>query len=283
MTKDLTIDTNKLTAIVTNTSAVGFRTLDDKALEKISSFMPEINRANSVFGKQNSQTTASLMTLSMLESGPYRVLRQILTQIERKRGALKENIYKHEKKKLRREELLQELEGITTEDLPNNIKRRKVELKITKIEYDLSDSTLYIEGALKELGAYQQRYKEVCKNNDIPELWDEVDFEEAEVEHHIKSMFRNAIRDRMQGNPNMGTMEYFEQFGINPIVAYALVDKYIHNIRGAMTKDRAPDITTHYQFFDEMYNLFKDEYKKAAARIGLDSITQADFLMKENK
>ena len=281
MTKDLTTDTNKFTGIITRgTTDVGFRTIDDKAIAKISDFMPEVNRAVASFSKTSSQTTASLMTLTMLESGPYRILRQILAQIEKKRAALKETLYKQEKKKLRREKYLLELDDLTVED---NLKEKRLLLEVDKIEYDLADSTTHIEACIKEIGAYMERYKEVCKNNDIPEQWDEVDFEEAEVEHHIKSMFRNAIRDRMQGSHNMGTMEYFESFGINPIVAYRLVDEYIASIRGAITKDIAPDIGAHYDFFDRMYVLFKDEYKKAAKRIGLDSITQAEFLMKENK
>ena len=281
MTKEL-IEYKNISAIITKKNGE-FKVMTEEKLNQIVEFMPEMDRAATVFGKQNSQTTSSLMTLSMLESGPYRVLRQILAQIERKRSALKENMYKREKSKLERERFLKELDEITTADLPDGIKERGIKLEIIKIEYDLVDATNYIEGALKELGAYMERYKEVCKNNNIPEQWDEEDFESSEVEHHIKTMFRSAIRDRMQGAPNMGTMEYMEQFGINPIVGYRLVDDYIANIRNSIGKDTAPDIGAHYTFFDNMYKLFKDEYKKAAARIGLDSITQADFLMKENK
>ena len=96
-------------------------------------------------------------------------------------------------------------------------------------------------------------------------------------------MFRNAIRDRMQGSHNMGTMEYMEQFGINPIVAYALVDQYIGQTKAFMSKNNmAPDINAHYEFFDKMHIMFGEEYKKAMKRIGLDSISYADWLMKEN-
>jgi len=44
----------------------------------------------------------------------------------------------------------------------------------------------------------------------------------------------------------MGTMEYMEQFGINPIVGYSLVDRYIATIRVSITEDTAPDIKAHY-------------------------------------
>jgi len=280
--KDIIEPEGRFNPIITkaaDTKALIFKTIDEKALQVISDWMPEVNRATNAFNKQNSQTTASLMTLNMIDAGPYRTLRQILAQVEKKRGALKENVYELEKKKLKYEKLNKELLDET-----DDIEQREKQLEMAKIASDIVDANGHIEAALKELGAYKQRYEEICKNNDIPELWDEGDFEDAEIEHHIKSMFRNAIRDRMQGSHNMGTMEYMEQYGINPITAYTNVDVYITNVRKLMQETGAgPDIEHHYEFLDKMYDLFKDEYKKAMKRLGLDHITQADFLMKENK
>lgn len=270
---------NNIITKATDINQLTFKTLDDKALQNISDWMPEVNRAVNAFNKQNSQTTSSLMTLNMIDAGPYRMLRQILAQVEQKRSALKENIYKLEKKKLYYEEV-----EIKLQDCEDDLERRKLELKRSKLVSDVVDSNGHIEAALKELGAYKQRYEEICKNNNIPENWDEADFEEAEIEHHIKSIFRNAIRDRMQGSHNMGTMEYMEQFGINPITAYALVDRYIANVKSNIEKnDVGADINAHYQFLDNMFDVFKEEYKKAMSRLGLDNITCAEFLMKENK
>jgi hypothetical protein len=281
MAKDLVINSNRFDKIVSKAGDVNsltFRTIDEKALTEISNWMPEVNRAVSAFSKQNSQTTTSLMTLNMIDAGPYRTLRQILAQVEKKRAALKENIYKVELKKLKHDELFEKIEqseGITKE---------KLILKQNKMAYDIIDSQTHIEAAIKELGALKRRYEEICENKGIPEQWDEADFEEAEIEHHIKSIFRNAIRDRMQGSHNMGTMEYMEQFGINPISAYAMVDNYIMTIKkGIAETGRAPDINSHYEFYDKMYDTFKDAYKDAMKRLGLNNITYADFLMKENK
>ena len=278
---DLVTTTKKYNSILTKASdekALTFRTIDEKALAEINEWMPEVNRATACFSKQNSQTTTSLMTLNMVDAGPYRTLRQIMAQVEKKRAALKENIYKIELKKVRHEELTEQLEQAT------GTEARKLEIKRAKIGYDIVDAQPHIEASIKELGALKRRYEEVCKNNNIPEDWNEEDFEDAEIEHHIKSIFRNAVRDRLQGTHNMGTMEYMEQFGINPITAYALVDKYINDLRTMIIEeDRGADITAHYNFYDGMFNLFKDEYKKALARLGLESTTHADFLMKENK
>ena len=275
------VTTKQFNAIITKAgdiNSLAFRTIDSKALTEITDWMPEVNRAVSCFSKQNSQTTSSLMSLNMVDSGPYRILRQIIAQAEKKRSALNEVVYKTEMKKLRYEELNEE------RGYSKGVEYRRIDLKANKIRCDVIDNQTHIEAAIKELGALKRRYEEICKNNNISENWDEVDFEAAEIEHHIKSMFRNAIRDRLQGSHNMGTMEYFEQFGINPITAYALVDKYISDTRNLIIEeDKGADITAHYIFYDKMYELFKDEYKKAASRLGLDNITHADFLMKENK
>jgi len=282
MSKELTLSEERFNSILTKAGdpkALEFKTIDEKALIEIKEWMPEVNRAVSSFNKQNSQTTSSLMTLSMIDAGPYRTLRQILAQAEKKRSALNENVYRIEMKKLKYDELILKL----NEDL-TSIELSKLNLKRNKIGCDIIDGQSHLEAAIKELGALKRRYEEICKNKNIPENWDEQDFEEAEIEHHIKSIFRNAIRDKMQGGCNMGTMEYMEQFGINPITAYTLVDNYLQEII-KLIKDKGigPDIGSHYEFLDKMFEVFKYSYKKAAARIGLDNITHADFLMKENK
>ncbi len=246
---------------------LGFKTITEKELQEINEWMPVVNKKTSAFNKQNSQTTASLMTLNMIDAAPYRVLRQILAQVHKKRNALKETLYELEKKKIQYKEL-DSIERLT--DL------EKLDHK--KLACDIIDTQSLIEAALKEIGAYKRRYEEICKNKGIPENWSEADFEAQEIEHHIKTMFRNGLRDRLQGSHNIGTMEYFAQFGINSITAYKIIDDYIKQVQSS---EKLCGIETEYEFLDKVAEMFKDEYKKAAARIGLDSITHADFLMKE--
>lgn len=253
-------------------NSLTFKTIGRKELTEINNWMPTVNKKVSAFQKKNSQTTSSLMSLNMVDAAPYRVLRQILAQVEKKRTALKEVIYKFELKKIIYNEL-KDKEELTIRE----------EIKMKKILSDIIDGQGHIESALKELGALKRRYEEICKNNNIPEDWDEEEFEKQEIEHHIKSMFRNGLRDRLQGSHNQGTMEYFHQFGINSIVAYTLIDDYIRQIKESIKNGKLPGIETEYEFLDKVYEMFKNEYKKAAKRIGLDNIIHADFLMKEVK
>jgi hypothetical protein len=70
---------------------------------------------------------------------------------------------------------------------------------------------------------------------------------------------------------------------VEPILAYAMVDEFIAQVRKGISEGNAPSIEIRYQFYDRFYNVFKDEYKKAMKRIGIDHVTHADWLMKENK
>ena len=247
--------------------------------EKIEEFLPEATRANRAFGKSNSQTSSSLMSLNMIDGGPYRVLRQILAQIEQKRLALKDAGYRHARAKLRIKKASLRIKEIALSERPDLVvEREELYLKITKLESDLEDSRVYIDAAVKELGAFMERYHQVREAHGIRENWDEKDFEEAEIRHHITCMFRLGLRDRLGGSVNMGTMEYFEQFGIEPMLAYHKCDELLGKVRDCMRSGAGVTIQKRYQFYDDMYELFKDEYKRAMLHIGLGQLTYDQWM-----
>ena len=276
-------------------SLINFRVFDDKKLATIAEKMPEINRATAVFGKKNSQVTGQLMTLAMISQSPYRRLRQCLAQIERKRGAVKENIFKlrRERVELERNLLLREtlITQLKNDDLEVTT-RMTMELDVESLNIDIeekaaniSDSVLYIEGAFKEIGMYQNAYGEIKESFDIPEKWDEEDFEKMEVEEHVKTAFLHAIRDvSAHGALGMGTLEYLEQYGINPVTAFDLVTQYLHATRNAAgVQGQYPDINSLYSFLDKSYEMFGKEYKKAMDRVGLKNLIKDEFVYKEDK
>ena len=69
----------------------------DEGIQKICDRLPELNRAKRVFGRRNSQTTSTLMTMTMLADSPYRQMKQCLAQIDNKRNALIEVHFKTKK------------------------------------------------------------------------------------------------------------------------------------------------------------------------------------------
>lgn len=297
----------------TSKSLVEFHTLTDESLNQIVEKMPEINRATKAFGKQNSQVTGRLMSLTMLGTSAFHRMKQCLAKIERKRGALKENIYRLRKDKIALERLIDKrdslkeelnkilnpkevepnpLEGnydttaVSTHRIDIDVRVKELNWSLQEIEIDIeekvagiSDSNIYVEAALKEIGHYQTAYEQIMKNCQIPEDWNEKDFEEAEVEEHVKMAFLHAVRDvSMTGRLNVGTHEYLEQFGILPHAAFKLVSAYLQDIDKKVAANQVPSINSLYDFLDQMYDNFKGEYTKAVERIGLDHLLDDTFL-----
>lgn len=248
--------------------------LSEKALVKIQERMPEINRATKAFGRSNSPVESKLMSLAIISHSPYKRLKQCLSQIERKRSALKESYFKAAKDDNNLARLKHRLE---TEDL-DKFDYKDVEIEIAELRTGMADSKIYIEGALKSIGDFQDAYEQIREAHNIPEKWDERDFIEAEYENHIKTAFTQSIRDiQMSGRINVGNCEYFEQYGINPMIAGAEVKQYL----SALNENSG--IEALYKFLDDMYDKYKDCPKKAMKHIGLKEIYNKDFIYLENE
>ena len=152
----------------------------------------------------------------------------------------------------------------------------------------LSNSFVYLEGALKEIGFLQDCYEQIKKNKNIPDDWDEVDFEKAEIKAHIRNAFRNGVRDFLcHGRLGIGTCEYFEHFGISPIEATFHISRYIDDCNHSMSKFEVhedysllPDYNNFHDFLNRMVDLYKNAYKKACKRIGIDDdLISKDFIL----
>jgi chromosome segregation ATPase len=187
-----------------NESLAQLKTFDETSLKKIAEFMPVINEKTNVFGRTNSFTANKLMTLQMLSRGSsMRVLRQCLSQIERKRAAVKETLTKLKKDQLKAKKLLGDIEDLdfeiksinekikeiedetwsTEEDLTNIEKKRKYKKELRNLNYEKEllkieleeiqtnavETRTYLEGAFKEIASFQDAYKQIIKNKGIKE------------------------------------------------------------------------------------------------------------------
>lgn len=235
-------------------------TLSNDALNRIEKNMPEINRALQSFGRTNSQTTAKLMSLTMLTSGsPYRVLRQCAAEIQKRYSALEETMFN-----LREAQIKAELIRRTTNDPLTLLQAEKEESKIY-------NSKLAIEGALKDIASFQEAYNQIRINNNIREDWDEEDFEKAEVIHHTRTAFLHAYRDVMAtGLLNMGTLEYLHQFGIHPHAAFNEVRSYIDSIEKNL--ENISDTEHLESWLDTMVEKYHKSYEIAMKRLGLNNL-----------
>ena len=262
-----------------NPGEAKFKVVDSDKLREIAAGMPEIHRAMSAFCKTNSQATSSLMTLTMMTCGPYRVLRQILAELKRKTSALRETYYGMREKEVRVKKLRK-----LAESKEDPLDRELLLIRAEAFEGQLMDAKDSVEAALKEVGMYQEAYRQIRDANGIRENWDESDFEAAEVAHHVRSAFRLAVRDVMAtGRLGMGTLEYLEQFGINPAQADIEVSQYFEKLKGIQRRGEDIDVEYFHSFLDAMAEKFADAWKKAAARVGLKGITFDRWLYTEDK
>ena len=248
----------------------GLATITPEKLQKITERMVEIERANNSLGRRNTQTTNQLMTLTMLTDSPYRRLRQILTQIETKSDALRSNFFNHQKTKLK-------IKKWEKQDTPLS------RIKIAEAQAGMANGKKYIEGALKEIGIFQDAYEEIRKNNNIPEEWDEEDAEKDEIRHHIRQAFRQSHRDMiLHGTISQGNAEYMEQYGIHLQTARNYIKQYIDQCEELIAEKSYPTIDHLYEFFDKCVEVFGKEYIKVMNHIGITELVRSEWLFKGN-
>jgi hypothetical protein len=246
-------------------------TLSKEALIKICDRLPELHRAKTAVGRKNSQTTSTLMTMTMLADSPYRQMKQCLSQIDNKRNALIEAHFKTKKNKIKIEKW---------EDSENELDKVRAEEARVGIEQMRSSA----ENAMKEIGMYQDIYDEIRTSHGIAEDWDEEDFEASEIENAIRMGFRQSIQNLMSsGKIAISTVEYWEQFGIHPMVGEKLSREYMASVQKELDKNKHPSVQSLHIFLDQMVETFKDEHKHSLKRIGVDAIVNHAYIYKKKK
>lgn len=238
--------------------------------ERISVFteaIPQLKHSKKMFGRQDSQWTSQLMSLTMLGDGPFHFMKQCMAQIDKKKQALQSNYFSLKKDfiKLKRfEEKNDELSQI-----------RADELRLAIVE-----SQDLIDHAIREIKMYQKAYDEICESYGIDDSWDEVDFLKLEEENHIRMAFRLTVRRLNEGNSvDRGTAEYLEANGIHPMAAERYSRQYIDSVNKLLDEGLAPPIKHFYDFLDKMVEIFKGSYKDTTERIGIKNIIKEEATM----
>lgn len=264
-------DSDKLLTKVSQSFNTEFETMTPEKITKIGEGLAEFHRAIKTSARKNSQNTLQMMTLTMLTDSPYRRLRQILLQIEKRKTAMEDYYLKH----LKSVHLMEKLRSKT--GVMNELRLKQMELTIER-------NKPYIEASLKEIGLLQETYEEIKQANGIRDDWDEEDFENSEIEHHIRQSFRQAHRDvSLTGAISQGNAEYLEQYGIHLQVANKLIRDYIGTCNDMMINENmTPDITHLYKFLDDCVKVFGNEYIKTLEHIGIKDVTKQNFLFKSN-
>ena len=248
--------------------------INEAAEEKVSQYLPELDQKTKAFGSQNTQTTLTMMSLTMLGGQScYRMLRQILAEVEKRKGALTESQVGHAK--LVRD--IKKLERLTAEsdDPVIAAKYRKACVNITTLEQK-------INGSFKDIATLIDAYNNIKETRGISDEWDEEAFENEEKKHHVRRCFEMMYRNLLdQGRISTSTIEYMQQFGVHPQICQKEVSGYI-----AYTDDRiqagevlhANDLE---DFLDEMGQKYWEGADKTSERLfGKKDFANKDFMYK---
>ena len=254
--------------------AIQSNNINEKAVEKVTEYLPELNDKTKAFGSSNSQTTITMMTLTMLGGqSTYRMLRQILAEVEKRKGALSEAQVGHAK--LVRD--IKKLERLTAEDDDPVIaaKYRKACVSITTLEQK-------INGSFADIATLIDAYNNIKETQGISDEWDEASFEDAEKRHHVRRCFEMMYRNLLDGGRvQTSTIEYMQQFGVHPQICQKECSGYI-----AYTEDRiAQGENLHANdledFLDEMGEKYWEGANKTSERLfGKKDFANKDFMYK---
>jgi hypothetical protein len=250
--------------------AIQSNNINDSAVQKVSQYLPELDQKTRAFGSNNSQTTLTMMSLTMLGGhSTYRMLRQILAEVERRKGSLAECQVSHALlvKTIKRYE--------DKTDPVQQAKYRQACINIFEMENK-------INGAFSDIATLIDAYNNIKERHNIPDEWDEESFENEEKKHHVRRCFELMYRNMLDsGRISSSTIEYLQQFGVHPQICSKEVQGYI-----AYTNDRikggerihANDLE---DFLDEMGNKYWEGADKTSERLfGKKNFANKDFMYK---
>jgi len=237
------------------------------AVEKVERFLPELEEKTRAFDRRNSQTTLSLMTLTMMNGhSKYRLLRQVLAETEKKKGALAEAQVNHAKTLKRLEDL---------KDLTDSISKAEY----LKTSLDIVEIECKMNGAFKDLAILIDAYLNIKEKHNIKD-WDEKAFEAEEKQFHVRRAFELMYRNLLvSGRPAESTIEYCQQFGIHPQVCFRETGTYLASVDDKLVKSNNPHANDLEDFLDSMAEKYKNNVDETAKRLfGKADFTNSDYM-----
>jgi len=246
--------------------------INPQAVALVNEFLPELDEKTKFFDRNNSQSTLSMMSLTMLNGhSPHRMLRQVLAETEKRKMALAEAQVGHAKA-LKNIEKLQDKLFL---DPDNNVVNAKLRAAFVSIEMMESK----INGSFKDIATLITAYNNLKENFGI-EDWSEEEFEESEKKHHVRRGFELMYRNLMDGGrASTATIEYMQQYGVHPQVGFAEVQGYIAIVNELLSKQQIPHSNHLEEFLDAMAEKYYKEADKTTERIfGKTDITNKDIV-----
>lgn len=249
--------------------------VNEAAIAKVNEYLPELEQKTRAFDRSNSQTTLSLMTLTMLNGqSPMRMLRQVLAEVERKKLALAEAQHSYAK-------IVSEIKIL--EDTINKNEVEFSKLRLLYINLDSIESK--VNGAFKDVAILIDAYNNIKQANSI-EDWDEAAFEKEEARHHVRRGFELMYRNLLEGGrAQTATIEYLQQYGVHPQVALTEATGYVQYTAQQIQSGILLHANDLEEFLDKMADKYCTNVDKTAERIfgKSDFVNTAYMMLLENK
>ena len=246
--------------------------INPQAVALVNEFLPELDEKTKFFDRNNSQSTLSMMSLTMLNGhSPLRMLRQVLAETEKRKMALAEAQVSHARA-LKNIDKLREKVFLEAE---NKIAQAKLRAAFVGIESMESK----INGSFKDIATLITAYNNLKENYKI-EDWTEEEFEESEKKHHVRRSFELMYRNLMDGGrASTATIEYMQQYGVHPQVGFVEVQGYISVVNELISKQQIPHSNHLEEFLDAMADKYYKESDKTTQRIfGKENITNSEIM-----
>lgn len=242
--------------------------------ETINKNLAQIEESTRAFDRNNSQTTLTHMSLTMLTGqSPMRMLRQTLAEIDKRKMALNEAQYNLAKKN-RNIKTLQEKDNL------DEVEEAKLRMLITQAQAIENKAN----GALKDIATLIDAHNAIKNKNNINE-WDEATFEAEEKKFHVRRGFELMYKNIMvQGRPADSTIEYMQQYGVHPQVAIPIITGYIEVTNKRIAEKDIPHSNELEKFLDDCAEQFYEYADKTTERIfGKTDITNQDYMLRIEK
>lgn len=237
-----------------------------EAVKLASARLPEMVAKTQAFGRGNSQTTTSLMSLTMLTGqAPHRQVRQVLAEIAKRQAALAEAQVGY-------------VELVEKEPEPNcseALYAAKQRLKA----FQLQQMENHISGAVKDIAVLISAYDNLVATHGM-ENWTEEDFERHENRFHIRRGFELLYRNLVElGRGKEASIEYLQQFGVHIQIALREVTGYIAAVDESINQGARPTAANLEDFLDHMALKYEHCVVEVTQRMfGVESVAKPEFM-----
>jgi hypothetical protein len=239
------------------------------AVAKVNEFLPEIDRQTRAFDRNNSQTTLSMMSLTMLNGqSPMRMIRQVLAEVEKRKMALAEAQVSHA-------ESVRDLKLLEAETDPVSVAKYRQKL----VALDMMESK--INGSFKDIATLIDAYQNLKATHGIDE-WDEATFEREEKRHHVRRGFELMYRNLLEGGrAQTATIEYLQQYGVHPQVALTETSGYIQFVAEQINASILPHANSLEEFLDQMAVKYLANADQTSQRMfGKSDFVNTEYMLK---